>query len=237
MKKMLTQPFFNRPAPVVAKDLLGKYLVRRRNGEIRGYVIVEVEAYDGFDDKTSHAAQGKTKRNAPMFASGGVFYVYFCYGMHWMLNVVTGAEGYPAAVLIRGIKGVKGERGINGPGRLTKTLGIDKRINEKTANKKNGLWFEDRGVIVPEHAIKKTARVGVGAHGDGGEKWIKKPLRFVVQEKKKGWKRKKIPLDAPFASREMCSRGSIPNAGGDGSAGAGLLRKRRRCAPACVSAS
>lgn len=174
MKKILTQQFFMRPATEVARALLGKYLVRRRGTAENAFRITEVEAYDGFLDTTSHAARGKTAGNAPMFARGGIFYVYLCYGMYWMLNVVTGEEGYPAAVLIRG---VRGERGINGPGRVTRYLAIDKTFNNKKAIRKNYLWFEDRGFIVPPRAIKKTPRIGVG----GTEEWKQKPYRFFIE--------------------------------------------------------
>ena len=178
MRKPLAQDFFNRPADVVAKDLLGKYLVRRKDGAVCAHMITETESYDGYDDTTSHAARGKTRGNAPMFGAAGVFYVYLCYGMYWMLNVVTGAEGYPAAVLLRG---VRGEKGINGPGRLTRALDISKRFSGEKADKKTGLWFEDRGVIVTPRGIKRTPRIGVG----GTEEWARKPLRFVLSSKVK----------------------------------------------------
>ena len=101
--KVLNKNFFNRPTLIVAKDLLGKYLIRRLNGKIKRFMITEVEAYDGFKDKASHASRGKTVRNAPMFGEAGVWYVYFTYGMHYMLNIVTGKKDYPAAILIRGV--------------------------------------------------------------------------------------------------------------------------------------
>ncbi len=184
MKKILAQSFFNHPADAVAKDLLGKYLVRRKNGVECAYLITETESYDGYDDTTSHAARGKTAGNAPMFGEAGIFYVYLCYGMYWMLNVVTGEEGCPAAVLIRGVRGEKGERGvrgIDGPGKLTKHLAIHKKFNNKAASRKTGLWFEDRGIVVPERTVKKTPRIGVG----GTEEWVRKPLRFVLNAKSK----------------------------------------------------
>ncbi len=183
MRVVLKQQFFNRPAPVVALDLLGKYLVRKRKGskgekgEIAS-MITETEAYDGWRDKASHASRGQTARNAPMFGTAGIFYVYLCYGMYWMLNVVTGKKGYPAAVLIRG---VMGEKGIRGPGRLTRHLSIDKRFNGKPASLKTELWFEDRGVNVPPRMIQKTPRIGVAY---AGEEWASKPFRFVLEDRK-----------------------------------------------------
>src|SRR3989344_1000157 len=92
-------------AQTVAHSLLGKYLVRRVNGKTKAYKITETEAYVGPHDKASHAHRGKTKRNEVMFGPPGHWYVYFTYGMHYMLNIVTGRDGYPSAVLIRGIIG------------------------------------------------------------------------------------------------------------------------------------
>lgn len=177
MKKILTQQFFMRPATEVARALLGKYLVRRKSGRVEAFQIIETESYDGHDDTTSHAARGKTSGNAPMFGEAGRFYVYLCYGMYWMLNVVAGDEGYPAAVLIRGIKGEKREKGCDGPGRVTRDLAIDKTFNNKKAARKTGLWFEDRGFIVPPRLIKKTPRIGVG----GTEEWKQKLYRFFIE--------------------------------------------------------
>ena len=102
MKKILKQTFFNdKNAAKIAKNLLGKFLVRRYRGKIIAYVITEVEVYNGFKDKASHAYRGKTERNKVMFGFAGHWYVYFTYGMHWMLNIVTGPKDYPAAILIR----------------------------------------------------------------------------------------------------------------------------------------
>jgi len=147
MRKALSAGFFDHPTVSVARGLLGKFLVVRRssprvrriNGKEFAVMITEVEAYDGFHDKASHAARGKTKRNAPMFGHAGHWYVYFTYGMHWMLNIVTGKKGYPAAVLIRGVNG------IHGPARLTKKLKIDGKFDDLPANRKTGLWIEDGG--------------------------------------------------------------------------------------------
>ncbi len=188
MHKVLNQKFFDRPTVTVAKELLGKYLVRKRGGKTIALMITEVEAYDGPRDKASHASRGMTPRTKIMFGPAGRWFVYFTYGMHWMLNVVTGKERYPAAVLIRGIEGV------NGPGRVTKFLHVDKKLNGKLANRKNDLWIEERrtnpvrnspsqgrsgarraGVI--SNGIKKSPRIGVqyaGAH------WARKNYRFFL---------------------------------------------------------
>lgn len=139
-------------------------------------MIIETEAYDGFEDKASHASRGETPRNKVMFGEAGVWYVYFVYGMHHMLNIVTGAKGYPSAVLIRGVEG------ISGPARLTKALGIDRAMNEQKAERKSGLWIEDRGVIVPKNRIERTPRIGVAY---AGEEWAEKPWRFVYNNVKR----------------------------------------------------
>ncbi len=187
MKKVLIPGFFNRPTLKVAEDLLGKFLVRRRRGKVRAYMITEVEAYDGFRDKASHTHRGMTARNAPMFGLAGHWYVYFTYGMHWMLNAVTGPKGYPAAVLIRGVAAPQehgeprfqiGREGISGPGKITKALGIGRGFINETASVKSGLWIEDRGVRVSRKNIKRTARVGVAY---AGKYWAGRRYRFTIE--------------------------------------------------------
>ncbi|MBI2635693.1 MAG: DNA-3-methyladenine glycosylase [Parcubacteria group bacterium] len=169
---ILGKKFFERPTLIVARELLGKYLVRRRGKKVESFMITEVEAYSGLKDLASHASRGKTNRNAPMFGSAGHWYVYFTYGMHWMLNAVTGPENYPAAVLIRGVET------INGPGRLTNRLKIDKKFSGKDIFFKTGLWIEDRGVKIKKGQIKKTPRIGISY---AGPIWSKKPWRFLLQ--------------------------------------------------------
>ncbi len=166
----LTKKFFERRAPAVARELIGKFLVRKIDGREVALMITETEAYDGFEDKASHASRGETPRNAPMFGEAGTLYVYFTYGMHWMLNIVCGREGYPSAVLIR----AAGE--VAGPARLTKRLRIDKKLNGKRLGRESGLWIEDRGVRITRARMQKTPRIGVGYAGE----WAEKPLRFVV---------------------------------------------------------
>src|SRR5438477_265913 len=104
MKKILPADFFNRDTDQVAQELLGKFLVRKIQGKETSAIITEVEAYDGQSDLASHASKGKTKRTEVMFGKPGIFYVYLCYGIHHMLNIVTREHGYPAAVLIRAVK-------------------------------------------------------------------------------------------------------------------------------------
>jgi len=170
MQKILSQSFFDRSTLEVSSDLLGKYLVRRYGGKETALMITEVEAYDGPKDKACHAHRGKTGRNAVMFGPAGYWYVYFCYGVHWMLNIVTGEVGYPAAVLIRGVEGIRG------PGKITKHLHIDKRLTNKQANRSSGLWIEDRGTQLQMFIIKRTPRIGVQYAGS----WAKKPYRYLL---------------------------------------------------------
>ncbi|MBI1961090.1 MAG: DNA-3-methyladenine glycosylase [Parcubacteria group bacterium] len=171
MKTILQEPFFNCSTLKVAEELLGKVIVRRIGSREISFPITEVEAYDGHADKASHASKGKTLRNAPMFGEAGFWYVYLVYGMHWMLNIVTGSRGYPAAVLIRGA----GD--MNGPGRAAKALNVTKRFNNRPANRATGLWIEDRGVVVKKSDIKRLPRVGVDY---AGPVWAKRKYRFVV---------------------------------------------------------
>lgn len=170
----LGKVFFDRPTLAVARELLGMYLVRKIGKKEIALMITETEAYDGFQDKASHASRGQTPRNTPMFGKPGTIYVYFTYGIHWMINIVCGKESYPAAVLIRGA----GD--IVGPARLTKALSIDKSLNGLPLGKKTGLWIENRGVSVPKKRIQRTPRIGVEYAGA----WAKKPWRFVILERK-----------------------------------------------------
>jgi DNA-3-methyladenine glycosylase len=172
MRKILGSEFFNRPTRTVARELLGKYLVRKVGSKTIALMINETEAYDGFKDKASHAHRGQTPRNTPMFGEPGHIYVYFTYGIHWMLNLVCGKPGYPAAVLVRGA----GE--VVGPARLTKALGIDKVLSAKPLSKKSGLWIEDRGVVVRPRNVSRTPRIGIRY----AEEYVEKPWRFVLKK-------------------------------------------------------
>jgi DNA-3-methyladenine glycosylase len=172
MRKVLGKEFFERKAPAVAKDLLGKYLVRKVGGKEVALMISETEAYDGFEDKASHAHRRQTERNSVMFGEPAHIYVYFTYGIHWMLNLVCGKVEYPSAVLIRAAGG------IVGPARLTRALSIDKGLNTLPLSKKSGLWVEDRGVKVSKTKIAATPRIGIRY----AQEWAEKPWRFVITD-------------------------------------------------------
>lgn len=167
----LEQAFFDRPADRVARDLLGTWLVARgSDGRTTRHVVCETEAYMGAHDLACHGRTGPTKRNATMFGPAGRWYVYLCYGLHWMLNIVTGPEGVPAAVLIRGV----GD--LTGPGRVTRGLAIDRGLDGRPATRRSGLWFEPGAIAIPRRCVRRTPRIGVGYAGE----WAEKPLRFVV---------------------------------------------------------
>ena len=169
--RILPRKFYARDTVQVAMDLLGKHLVRaRRNVRMEGR-IVEVEAYRGIDDPASHAFRGLTRRNAPMFGESGHAYVYFTYGNHYCLNVTTQQSGTPGAVLIRAIEPMEGLRAMrllrpnvpdseltNGPGKLTKALGVDKSLNEVDMTKRGPLFAED---WAEKFEIVRTDRVGI----------------------------------------------------------------------------
>jgi len=161
----------------VARDLLGRSLCRRLpDGSLLKGRIVEVEAYDGPDDGASHARFGPTKRNAPMFRAGGIAYIYLIYGMHHCMNVVTGEEGCPSAVLLRGVE-LKGEhQPAMGPGRLTRVFHIDRSLDGDPLRKSSGLWIED-GEPVDDTHVKTTPRIGVDYAGE----WAAAPRRFIVE--------------------------------------------------------
>ena len=141
------------PAPEAARALVGKILIRRLpDGTERRVRITETEAYYGESDTACHACHGRTKRTEVLYHPAGTIYVYLCYGIHWMLNLVTGPEDDPQAVLIRGVEGAMG------PGRVTKLLAIDKSLNDTRLGR--ALALEDDG-YAPEK-ITASPRVGIG---------------------------------------------------------------------------
>lgn len=175
MRNILKKKFFERDTVLVAQELVGKFLVKRTGDREVAAKIIETEAYDGPEDKAAHGSRGMTARNEVMFGEAGRFYVYFIYGMYWMLNVVCGPKNFPAAILIRGVE-VDGLR-ISGPGRVSKFLEIDKSFNGLEAGARSGVWFEDRGFVVGSGQLEKTKRVGVDYAGE----WSHKPYRFYLK--------------------------------------------------------
>lgn len=170
--KKLTKAYFLRDVLKVAPDLLGKFLVRRfDDGTKQKYLITEVEAYRGENDLACHASKGRTKRTEIMYHAGGYIYVYLIYGMHWMLNIVTHKENIPQAVLIRGIKG------FNGPGKITKNLQINHSFYGENLESSDRLWIEDHPNLFK---IKYTATPRIGIDY-AGEIWKNKPWRFVLE--------------------------------------------------------
>ena len=160
------------------------------DGQRLAGVITEVEAYQGVDDQACHARAGKTARNAVMFGGPGRAYVYFTYGMHWMLNLVCEAEGLPAAVLIRAIRPVEGlevmrmlrptladkPAWLNGPAKLTQALAIGREQNGvDVCSEDEGLWVE-KGISVPAEEVETTPRIGIGY---APEPWLSLPWRWV----------------------------------------------------------
>jgi len=169
MGNRLERNFYRYDVLEVAPALLGKYLVRQwPDNSISRYTITETEAYRGGEDRACHASKGPTKRNQVMFGDGGYVYMYLIYGMYWMLNVVTGVEEQPQAVLVRGL------REVSGPGRLTKLTGLDRDYYGEDLVSSNRVWIEGSG-ISPEYTT--GPRVGIDYAGDP---WKDKPWRYIM---------------------------------------------------------
>jgi DNA-3-methyladenine glycosylase len=177
MRQIIPRSYFNRSTVVVARSLLGKYLVRQNGGGRMAGKIVEVEAYVGPQDLACHASKGRTLRTEVLFGPPGISYVYLIYGMYHCLNVVTEKAEFPAAVLIRAVE-VEGEL-IDGPGRLCRAFSIDRSLNRVDMTTRQDLWFEDRGTKIPRGRIGAFPRIGVSYAG----KWADKPYRFRLA----GW--------------------------------------------------
>jgi DNA-3-methyladenine glycosylase len=184
--RRLDRDFYDRPALIVARELLGMVLVWHGESGAQAGRIVETEAYDGPEDAASHARSGPKGRAAVMFGPAGYAYIYLIYGIHHCLNVSTGPQGYPAAVLIRALEPLEGiAGGTNGPGRLCKTLGLDRSHNglDMTGDR---LFIEDRGLAVRDEDVVAKARIGIQF---AGEPWISQPWRFY--ERGNRWVSKK----------------------------------------------
>lgn len=163
----------------LSRDLIGKYLLTRFEGTVTGGMIIETEAYRGPEDKASHAYNyRRTKRNEVMYHKGGICYVYICYGIHSLFNIVTNCEGTPHAILIRAIKpeiGIenmiirRGKKSLlttltSGPGTLTQALGITKAHNGLPLTGPE-IWIEDRGLRIPFEHIQSGPRIGIDYAG------------------------------------------------------------------------
>lgn len=184
--RALPREFYSRSTPLVAKDLLGRDLVRRLRGLCLEGKIVEVEAYGGSDDPASHAFRGRTPRNQVMFGEPGLAYVYFTYGMHYCLNVVTEKEGVPGAVLIRALEPLRGIESMrkrrrtsqlvslaNGPARLTHAMAITR--------KHNGIDMTVPGELFVSAADNPTPRI-VTSTRIGIRLGREKPWRFHIED-------------------------------------------------------
>jgi DNA-3-methyladenine glycosylase len=174
ISKILPQSYFNRATLVVARSLMGKYLVRKNGKGTMSAKIIEVEAYVGPHDRACHASKGRTPRTDVLFGRPGISYVYLIYGMYHCLNVVTEQAEFPAAVLIRAVE-IDGEL-VDGPGRLCRVLDIDRSLNCIDMTTGEHLWFEDRGAKIPRGKVGTFPRVGVDYAGE----WAKKLWRFRV---------------------------------------------------------
>ncbi|HXC03328.1 MAG TPA: DNA-3-methyladenine glycosylase [Bacteroidia bacterium] len=191
---ILPLSFYRRDDVVqISRELLGKYLVTRIHGKLTSGIITETEAYAGITDKASHAYGGKrTARTETMYAEGGVAYVYLCYGIHHLFNVVTNTENIPHAVLIRAVQPQEGletilkRRGMNkpvpnlsaGPGTASQALGITLQ-NNGLALTGDKVWIEDRCLIIKPSSIVTGTRIGVDYAG----KDAKRPYRFLIKTK------------------------------------------------------
>jgi len=188
----LRRDFFARDTITVARELLGQRLVRVRDGRRLSGRIVEVEAYVGEEDEACHASSGRTRRNAAMYGPPGHAYVYFIYGMHYCLNVVTESQGYPAAVLIRALEPCEGVEEMrvlrggradslltSGPARLCQALAVDRRFDGADLCAPDALLFLEHDVTVPDEAVVTGPRINVR----GDEKALSAPWRFYLRDR------------------------------------------------------
>ena len=192
-KNVLPYEFYANPDVVdAAQKLLGKVLCSRINGSFSAGIISETEAYCGRNDKACHANNGKrTDRTEVMFGEPGNAYIYLCYGIHHLFNVVTNREGFADAVLVRGIipieglkfieerRAVKNKKNLtDGPGKLTQALGITTRLNKTNLNSPP-VWIEHRNIDIPSREIVPSKRIGVEYAGDHANRlW-----RFQISKK------------------------------------------------------
>lgn len=187
----LERQFFDRPTLQVARELLGSRLVRVEGGERTAGIIVETEAYIGEEDLGCHASAGYTPRTRVLYGPPGYAYVYFTYGMYWMLNFVAEREGFPAAVLIRGIVPTEGleriavrrlgrprEQWTDGPGKICIALAINRAQNDTDLCAAEAEIFVELGEYIPDSCVTIGPRVGLNGVP---EPWKSVPWRFVTR--------------------------------------------------------
>lgn len=186
----LPESFYARDTVEVARDLIGKALVRRDGNQVISGIIIETEAYRGEEDLACHCRAGRTPRTEVMYGPAGRAYVYLIYGMYWLLNIVTEGEGDPGAVLIRAIDPTRGleiiakrragqprKNWTNGPGKLSRALNIQGDLNGANICSANGALYITEGEVISPSAIQAGTRVGLEAVP---EPWRSKAWRFMV---------------------------------------------------------
>ncbi len=173
--KRLRRNFYVRPTLEVAKEILGKYIVRKIGRKELIGKIIETEAYVGPYDKASHAYGGKiTQRNRAEYLGGGHIYIYLVYGMHWQLNITTAKAGEPECILIRALDL---DNLADGPGKVCRYLKLDKSFYAEDLTKSERIWLEDRGEIINPKNIKCGSRIGIDY---SGPYWSKRKWRFYL---------------------------------------------------------
>ncbi len=192
MPKRISRDFYTQPALRVAKELLGKYLIRKIGQRKLVGKIVETEAYIGPKDRASHAFLGKiTPRNRTEYLEGGYIYIYLVYGMYWQLNITASKSGKPECVLIRALEplGEVKPHSTDGPGKLCRWLKLNKSFDGEDLTKSKRIWLEDpvpeqarygagRGAERKKPPIVATTRIGI----DYALEWAEKPWRFYIKE-------------------------------------------------------
>ncbi len=180
----LSREFYKQPTLKVAKDLLGKYIVRVEKGKKLLGKIIETEAYLGPKDRAAHSYNGKvTPRNKIEYEEGGYIYIYLVYGMYWQLNIVTEDKGKPECVLIRAIDpGDEKLSSSNGPGKLCRYLRLDKSFYGEDLAKSKRIWLEDRQEEIKPSQILSTKRIGIDY---AGKYWARRKWRFLIKDYQK----------------------------------------------------
>ena len=188
----LSNSFYQRQNVLnISKDILGKLLCTKIDGEFTAGIITDIEAYRGLNDKASHAYNNKkTNRTKIMYEDGGITYVYICYGIHYLLNIITNKKNTPDAILIRGIKPVSGlktmmdrrnntiinKKFTSGPATVTQALGVNLNHNN-TSLQKDLIWIEDIDKKIKKHNIISSTRIGIDYAGDDALL----PYRFYIK--------------------------------------------------------